>query len=293
MLEPVGKELRAIQLAIATSVIGAITKFVAGFITGSMSMISSAVDSVGDLIVSIVNLFVVRYADRGPDEDHNYGHAKIEGLGAMLEGGFIFAAGGFIIYEAIHKALIGETSHDSILGIAVMIPVLAMTTGTVLYLRRVAKATGSLVVRSDALHYATDVYVNIGVLISLVLVKLTGEPLVDTVISVGIAGYMLYSSLSVVRAGFDVVMDKSLDPEVVKQITALLGGCAKMDSFHDLKTRRGRIPHVDFHIVVGPETTTKQVHDLFLELAHDIRLIAGPATKVLMHADPAGVTSRS
>ena len=177
-----GREIRAVQVAIASSIVGALTKFVVGFITGSMSMISSAVDSLGDLFVSIVNLFVVRYADRSPDDDHNYGHAKVEGLGAMFEGGFIFAAGGFIVYEAIHKAVIGELSHESTLGIMVMVPILAMTVATVLYLRRVAKATGSLVVRSDALHYATDVYVNIGVLVCLVLVKVTGQPLVDTVI---------------------------------------------------------------------------------------------------------------
>ena len=282
-----GREVRAVKVAIASSVIGATAKFVVGFITGSMSMISSAVDSLGDLFVSIANLFVVRYADQAPDDDHNYGHSKIEGLGAMFEGGFIFAAGVFIIYEAIHKAAIGELSHESTLGILVMIPILAMTVATVLYLRRVAKATGSLVVRSDALHYATDVYVNIGVLVSLLLVKLTGQPLVDTVISIGIALYMLYSSIHVVRAGFDVVMDKSLDAETVAKLTTLLDGCAQIESFHDFKTRRGRIPHVDFHIVVDGATSTKVVHDLFLSLQSEIRTIVGPTTKVLMHADPA------
>ena len=80
------REVRAIQVAIACSVIGTLTKTIVGVITGSMTMISSAVDSAGDLTVSIVNLFVVRLADREPDEEHNYGHAKVEGLGAMFEG---------------------------------------------------------------------------------------------------------------------------------------------------------------------------------------------------------------
>ena len=167
------REIRAIQVAIASSIIGALTKTVVGVITGSMTMISSAVDSAGDLMVSIANLFVVRLSDREPDEDHNYGHAKIEGLGAMFEGGFIVAAGTFIIYEALHKAMIGEVSHDSLLGIAVMVPLLVLTTWTVLYLRRVAEETGSLVIKADALHYATDVYVNVGVLVALSLVWLT------------------------------------------------------------------------------------------------------------------------
>jgi ferrous-iron efflux pump FieF len=251
-------------------------------------MISSAIDSLGDLFISIVNLFVVRLSDAAPDSDHNYGHAKIEGLGAMFEGGFIFAAGVFIIYEAIHKITVDEVSHDSVLGIFVMLPLLAMTFATVLYLRKVAKETGSLVIKADALHYMTDVYVNIGVLVSLILVKLTGKPVVDSVISIGIALYMLYSSIHVVLEGFGVVMDKSLEPAVVKQLTGVLSESKRILSFHDFKTRAGKIPHVDFHVVVAADMTAKEVHDVYAEMRDKMRAIVGPQTKVLMHADPAG-----
>jgi cation diffusion facilitator family transporter len=282
------REFRAIQIAIACAIIGATAKFAVGIVTGSMSMISSAVDSLGDLFVSITNLFVVRVAGAAPDENHNYGHAKIEGLGAMFEGGFIFAAGAFIAYESVHKVMIGEESHDSSIGILVMLPVLAMTVSTVVYLRKVAKETGSLVVKSDALHYMTDVWVNVGVLVSLALVKLTGLPIIDSIVSMIISVYMIISSIGVVRAGFDVVMDKALDGETVKKVNGLLAACPKIESFHDFKTRTGRIPHVDFHVVVPAETTARDVHDLFIELQTSIREIVGPATKVLMHAEPAG-----
>jgi cation diffusion facilitator family transporter len=253
-----------------------------------MTMISSAVDSGGDLMVSIANLFVVRLSDAEPDEDHNYGHAKVEGLGAMFEGGFIFAAGSFIIYEAIHKAMIGEVSHDSVLGIVVMLPLLAITIATVLHLRRVARETGSLVIKADSVHYMTDVFVNLGVLVALILVWLTGEPLVDTVISVGIALYMLYSSMHIVREGFGVVMDKSLDKPTSDKVRGLLGACKAIESFHDFKTRAGKIPHVDFHVVVRPEMTALELHDLFISLRSQIREVVGSSTKVLMHADPVG-----
>ena len=280
------RETRAIQVAIACSVVGAATKLTVGFITGSMSMITSAVDSLGDLFISIVNLFVIRVAGQAPDEEHNYGHHKIEGLGAMFEGGFIFAAGCFIVYEAIHKITVGEISHDSTLGIAVMLPILGMTFGTVTYLRKVAKETGSLVVKADALHYMTDVWVNVGVLVSLLLVKLTGKPIVDSIISIGIALYMIYSSLHVLKEGFGLVMDKSLPPEMVKELTAVLAGARAIRGFHDFKTRAGRVPHVDFHIVVRPDMTAREVHDLYLDLRTKIRAIAGEETKVLMHTDP-------
>ncbi len=282
------REVRAIQVAIASSIVGAVTKFVVGFITGSMSMISSGVDSLGDLFVSVANLFVVRFSAREADEDHNYGHAKIEGLGAMFEGGFIFAAGCFIIYEAIHKIIVGEVSHDSVLGIVVMVPLLAVTIATVVHLRKVAKETGSLVLKADALHYTTDVYMNIGVLVALVLVKLTGRPVIDSIIAIGLALYMLYSSLRIVGEGFGIVMDKSLEPEVVKDLKAFLSSVAQIESFHDFKTRAGRIPHVDFHVVVRPEMTARELHDVFLNLSRGVQAISGKSTRVLMHADPAG-----
>ena len=287
-----GVEARAIRVAIACAVIGAVAKLSAGIVTGSMAMISSAVDSAGDLIVSLANLFVLRYAEAPPDEDHNYGHAKIEGLGAMFEGGFIFAAGIFIAYESIHKAMIGETSHDSLVGIAVMVPMLGLTIATVLHLRKVAAKTGSLVLKSDALHYLTDVWVNVGVLVSLVLVKITGLPIIDTVISVGISAFMIVSSVRVVRDGFDVVMDKSLPDEEVTKIKDALASCRAIRSFHDFKTRGGKIPHVDFHVVVDADASAQAVHDTFLELQTTIRAIVGPTTKVLMHADPAARPGR-
>lgn len=280
------REVGAIRVAIVNSVVGGVTKFTVGLMTGSMSMVSSAVDSLGDLLVSGVNMLVLRVSHRAPDEEHNYGHTKIEGLGAMFEGGFICAGGGFILYESLRRAIAGHTAQDPTLGVVVMIPLLALTLGTVLYMRKVARETGSLVVKSDALHYSVDVWTNLGVLLSLVLVWLTGEPLIDTVVSVGFALYMMYSSAHIVREGFDVVMDRSLDPGLVARLRDMLGAQDQFDSFHDFKTRGSKHPVVDFHIVVDPEMTTREAHDLFLALQAKVRGIVGPTTKVLIHVDP-------
>ena len=283
---PPHRELRAIQVAIACSVIGAVAKFVVGYLTGSMSMISSAVDSVGDLFVSFANLFVVRIAARGPDEDHNYGHAKAEGLGAMFEGGFIFASAAFIVYESIHRLTTPGHEKEPTLGIIVMLPLIGMTIATVLFLRKIAAQTGSLVVKADAIHYMSDVYVNVGVLVALALVKITGMAIIDPIIAILIALNMFRASWGVVREGVAIVMDESLDPETVEKVLQVLASTPGIDSFHDLKTRVGKIPHVDFHVVVAGETSTKHVHDVFLEIRRRIREIVGPTTKVLMHADP-------
>jgi len=282
------REVRAIQIAIACSIFGAIVKFSVGLGSHSMAMLASGVDSVGDLCVSAVNLFVVRLAARPADEEHNYGHAKVEGLGAMFEGGFIFSAGLFLLYEAAHKALIGEKPHDGTLGIVVMIPLILVTGATVVYLRKVAAATKSMVIAADALHYLTDVYVNLGVLAALIVAKVTGWPYVDAIFSAGIAIFMVVSSVRVVREGLHVVMDGSLPAEDVRKVKEVLEGIVakRILSFHDFRTRGGRWPVVDFHVVVSGDTPTAVVHELFVDLQAQIRAVVGPETKVLMHADP-------
>jgi cation diffusion facilitator family transporter len=282
------RELKAIRVAITTAVLGAGLKLVAGVATGSMSLLSSAADSLGDILVSIVNYVVVRVSDAPPDEDHNYGHTKIEGLGAMFEGGFIMAAGGFVLYESVHRLRQGAPAPDSLVGIYVMLPVLALTLGTVAYLRKVQRETGSLVLKADALHYATDIWMNLGVLASLVLVKLTGWAPLDPLISMGIGGYMLYSAWHIVQEGFHIVMDRSLDAETVARLQEMLRQTPGILAFHDFKTRGGKIPHVDFHAEVRPDMTVQEAHDLFQHVQARAKEIAGAPTRVLMHADPYG-----
>ncbi|MBS2022357.1 MAG: cation transporter [Deltaproteobacteria bacterium] len=280
-------ELRAIRLALATSIVGAIVKFAAGGITGSMTLLSSAVDSFGDFVVSLMNLFVLKVAAQGPDAEHNYGHAKAEGLGAVFEGGFICSSGGYLIYESIHRAFRGERMSQSMIGIAVMIPLTALTAVTVLVLRRTAQKTGSLVIKADAAHYATDVVTNLGVLLALVLVHLTGLSWLDLAISVGLALYMIYSGLHVLRDGVDLVMDHSLPPDATERVRGVLRNCKRILSFHDLRTRAGRTPIVDVHIVVPGDTPAKEVHEVFDELQAGLRGAVGPETKLVLHADPA------
>jgi len=282
------REEKAIRLAIVTSVLGAGVKLGVGLSTGSMAMVSSAADSIGDIIISVANLFVVRLSDEEPDEEHNYGHAKIEGLGAMFEGGFIGAAGGFVLYSAIAALVEGRHAPPSDLAILTMLPVLAMTLGTVGYMRKVARETGSLVVKADAVHYESDVWMNLGVLVSLVAVKLTGRPELDAIVSVGIAAWMLRASVQVVREGFDVVMDRSLPAEQVTALRAMVAAAPGVRSFHDFRTRGGKVPHVDVHVVVHPAMTAQALHDLHLHVLAEARRIVGPSTRVLLHADPEG-----
>jgi ferrous-iron efflux pump FieF len=281
-------EERALRFAIGASVTGAALKLGVGLWTGSLALTSSAADSLGDIMLSIVNLFVVRYADQSPDEEHNYGHGKAEGLGAMFEGGFIGAAGLFVAWEAVNSLVRGSEPVTSPLAIAVMFPVLALTGATVWNMRRVARQTGSLVLRADALHYESDVWMNLGVLGALIVTRLTGLSAVDGVVALGIAAWMLRASAQVVREGVDVLLDKSLPVEMVEAVQEIVRSSPGVLSFHDFRTRGGKIPHVDTHVVVAPETTAQALHDLHLHLLQRCQEVVGPNVRVMLHADPEG-----
>ncbi|MFM2162750.1 MAG: hypothetical protein RLZZ383_2262 [Pseudomonadota bacterium] len=282
------REERALRVAIGASVVGASLKLGVGLATDALSLVSSAVDSLGDILLSLANLFVVRFADAAPDEDHNYGHAKAEGLGAMFEGGFIGAAGLFVGYHALKALWEGTPSGGSDLAIVTMVPVLALTAGTVWYMRKVAAETGSLVLRADALHYASDVGLNLGVLASLLVARFTGWTWVDGVVSLGIAVWMLRASWHVAREGVDVLLDRSLPADAVVDVTAIVLAAPGVLSFHDLRTRGGKHPLVDVHVVVDPSTTAQELHILHLHLLAACQARLGDAVRILLHADPEG-----
>lgn len=282
------KAQTAVKWAILSATGGTLVKLIVGLFTGSMAMISSAIDSLGDLVVSILNLFIVKTSEKTADGDHNYGHSKVEWMWAMFEGAFIFSAGLFVIYESIHKLILWSEITNENAGLLVMFFVSIFTFITVRYLKKVADETGSLVIKSDALHYTTDLYMNIGVFISLLIVKITGLSFIDSIISSGIAVYMLYSSYWIIKTGFDILMDKSIPEEEVKIIENILNDYVKewtIKNYHDLKTRQWKINYVEYHIQLDRSTTVKVEHDLFMEMRARIIDKLWTDTKVSVHTD--------
>ena len=289
----VARESRAIRVALANAAGGVLLKLGVGIWSGSLSLISSAVDSAGDLLISLANLWVLRFADQEADEEHNFGHAKIEGFGAMFEGGFIFAGAMFIVAQSVGKLISGDAALPSVAAVWVMPPVLLGTLGTVWYMRKVAAETGSLVLRADSLHYASDVWLNGGVLVSLLLVWASGWWWLDPVVAIAIALQMCRASFHVVRDGFGVLMDEAMPPEHVASVAAAVDAVAGVRGHHDLRTRRGKHPFVDVHVEVDPQMTVAALHDLHLAVRDAVRGAVGAGTVVAVHADPADDAHRA
>lgn len=248
---------------VSTSVAAFLTlgKLIIGIASGSVAVLASAVDSILDMFVSIFNYFAINNSEKPADKDFNYGRGKIEALASVIEGTIITISGIFLFYQAIKKAISGETSSYLEISLIVMVLSLIITVALVMYLNNVAKQTHSMVVKADALHYKTDVYSNIAVLTSLVLVQVTEYEIFDVIVGGGISLYIIYSAYELIKEGVLVLLDKAVDEELVEQIKKTLLSEKEVNAYHLLKTREaGHQTFVDVHLVFDCLITLMQAH---------------------------------
>lgn len=163
-----------------------------------MAVLSSAVDSLLDFFVSLVNLFAIKKSEQGATERFHYGFGKIEGLGAIFEGVVLMGSGVMIGYFAVMKLIEGKGISELNASLFVMMVSMAVTGVLVWYLTTVSKRTGNLIIKSDALHYKTDLLTNGGILIALVIIKFTGIEWLDGAISLAISVYIAHSAFEII-----------------------------------------------------------------------------------------------
>ena len=248
---------------VSTSVAALLTviKLIIGIASGSVAVLASAIDSVLDMFVSIFNYFAISNSEKPADNEFNYGRGKIEALASVLEGTIITISGLFLLYQAIQKAINGEVSQYMGTSIIVMIISLIITIFLVIYLNKVAKTTNSMVIKADALHYKTDVYSNVAVLVSLLLVNFTGYEIIDVLVGSGIALFIIYSSYELIHDGILVLLDRAVDHDVVNKIEAIIKNNDSVNTYHLLKTREaGHQTFVEVHLVFNCIITLMDAH---------------------------------
>jgi ferrous-iron efflux pump FieF len=279
---------RAAQLSILAAAFLVTMKSVTGYLTGSISVWASLLDSTMDIFASLINYFAVRAAARPADEDHAYGHGKAESLAGLFQAVVIGASGGFLIWEAVRRIVTPHPTSKELVGIAVMLVAIFVSLGLVLRLRRVARETESPALYSDSLHYATDIYTNSGALLALVIILLTGWLLIDPLISIAIAFYILWSALHVGREAVDVLMDKRLPLDIDDQVARIVGRFQEQGvlGFHDLRTRRsGSQKFIDLHLEIEGGQSLEEAHAMSVRVLRALEAEI-PRAKVHIHTDP-------
>ena len=263
-------------------------KLVVGIASGSVAVLASAIDSVLDMLVSVFNYFAINNSEKPADKTFNYGRGKIEALASVIEGTIITVSGLFLLYQAIKKAINGEVSTYLGISLTIMIISLIITITLVLYLNKIARQTNSMVIKADALHYKTDVYTNIAVLVSLILVNFTGIELIDVIVGGGISIFIIYSAYELIQEGVLVLLDRSVDGEIVEGIVKIIKSEEKVNTHHLLKTRdAGSQTFVEVHLVFDCIITLMDAHRITDRIEDKIKLLDLNRNWVInIHMDP-------
>lgn len=282
---------RVTYASLITAIILIIFKAIAWYMSVSISLLASLMDSLMDSFASIINLLAVRYAQQPADEDHQFGHGKAEPLAGLAQASFIAGSAVFLIFNAIQRLQDPQPLTNSILGIAVMIFSILVTTVLVLYQRYVVKVTDNLAIKADSLHYLTDLLTNFSILIALYL-TLIGYLWADAVFAIAIAIYIFKSAIKIGYDSFSQLMDKKLDQETEELIRETIRATKYSLGFHDLRTRQsGKDKFIQFHLELDDSLSLIRAHTIADDLEKKlIKLITN--SKVIIHEDPISVITK-
>lgn len=264
-------------------------KLTIGVLSGSIAVLASAIDSLLDLTVSMFNYFALHNSEKDPDEQFHFGRSKLEPLAAVIEGTIISLSALFILYEAIAKILHSEPMRYMAESIVVMVISLVITGALVFFLSYVAKKTNNMVIRADALHYKTDLFSNGAVLFALLAVHYSGIELIDPLLGIAIAVYMIYSAIPIIKEGVLMLLDVALPQEDIDKIIEIIKSEPEITDYHYLRTRiSGSHIFISFHAVFNVSISLYDAHSIADRVELKIKKLF-PADKkvhILIHMDP-------
>jgi ferrous-iron efflux pump FieF len=258
------RKIRAARASVLVAISLALLKLVTGLLTGSLAVLSSAIDSLMDILMSGVNLMAIQHAELPADEKHPYGHGKFETLATIFQAGVIALSGCWIIYEAIQRLSAQSIISQPQSGIFVMAVSMAASYLLSRYLRRIARETDSSALEADSLHFSMDVFTNLALLVGLVVLMIFDLSWLDPAMSIMVACYILFEAFRLMRHGMSDVLDEQLPESVRTEIERLIED-HKHDLFgyHNLRTRRaGSQKLIDFHLTVCKHLSVKEAHDI-------------------------------
>ncbi|MCL4687773.1 MAG: cation diffusion facilitator family transporter [Burkholderiales bacterium] len=275
-----------IGLSVATSLVTIVLKFGAYFLTGSVGLLSDALESFVNLGAALVAAVTLSYAHSGEDEDHNFGHEKAEYFSSGIEGALIFVAAAAIIWSALPRLAAPQPLEQVGLGLALSVAAAGANLLCGWFLLKGAREHRSITLEADAHHLLTDVWTTAGVIAAVAVVHFTGWLVLDPVIAIVVALQILWTGWSLIRRSFDGLMDRAIPDEERARIAAILDQVkARGGDYHRLRTRvSGKKSFVDVHLLVPGTMTVHEGHDLAHRLESEIEA-AIPHVEVLTHLE--------
>lgn len=275
--------------SIATAIFLVALKTWATWRTGSTAMLGSLADSALDLVASLATLIGVWIAAMPADEDHRFGHGKAEALAAIFQVMLIALSATGIAYRAIDRLMNGAQTQAAEEGIAVSLIAIAVTLALITWQRIVIARTNSVAIKTDNVHYQSDLLLNMAVIAALVIDQYLGFSEADPLFGLAIAAWLAWGAWRGASEAVDHLMDKEWPEDRRDAFLEVLGRHPDIRGVHDLRTRTsGMHDFVQFHMAVDPKLTVVEAHDLMDEV--EARLANEfPGVEVLIHPDPEGL----
>lgn len=289
---PANLATRAAVASVATAAVLLLMKAYAVWMTSSVAMLSSLADTGLDLLASIVTLFGVRLAAQPADRDHRFGHGKAEALAALFQIALITLSATAIAIHAVNRLGSAEAPTHGEYGIGVSAIAIAITIALVLYQQHAIRHSGSLAVTADNLHYKSDLFLNLSVVIAIILDQWVGMRGVDALAGLGIALWLVWNAWRTASRAIDQLMDKEWPYEKRQRFLAIASQHPELKGIHDLRTRTsGNNDFVQFHVWVDPHMSVVDAHRVMDEI-EDRLMQEFPDTEILIHPDPEGHRER-
>lgn len=285
---------RAAAVSVASNTCLVLMKLAVGLFTGSVSIISEAIHSANDLLAAIIAFISVRTSDKAPDDEHPFGHGKIEAVSGAIESALILLAGAWIIYEAVKKLIQGGEVEHLGAGTAVMLVSTLVNVFVSRYLFAVAKREDSMALEADAHHLATDVYTSLGVSVGLGLVWLTGWHILDPIAAILVAGLIFKIGWDLSMHAGHHLIDRALPDEDLAIIQQLLHKDPRVRDVHRFKTRKsGSDREIQAHIALDAALSFAEAHDIAHDLEQRVSKAFTPPARVLLHPDPVDANNQA
>ena len=274
-------------LSVATSIVTITLKFSAYFLTGSVGLLSDAVEALVNIVAALVALGVLTYSAAKPDREHNFGHEKAQYFSSGIEGALIFVAAGAIVWTAIPRFLAPQPLQAVGIGLALSVAAALANAACAWVMLRAARAHRSITLEADARHLLTDVWTTAGVFVGVLLVEFTGWLRIDPIIALAVAMQIVWTGWNLMSRSFDGLMDRAIPEADQAVITGVLDTLRQQGGdYHALRTRMaGAKSFVDVHVLVPGRMSVQAGHDLVERLENEIRAKL-PHVQVLTHLEP-------
>jgi cation diffusion facilitator family transporter len=280
------EKLGAARLSVLSNTFLIALKLFVAWRIGSVAVLSEAAHSASDLVAALIALFAVRASGLPPDDEHPYGHGKVESLSGLIEALLIFGAAIWIIFESVRALFAGTHAHAVGWGMGVMAISALLNAYIARRLLRVARKTESQALEADAQHLLTDVWTSLGVLVGLGLVGLTGEARFDPLVALLVSTFIIKAAWSISRDAIQFLLDGRLPEEEIAIVQEILTKDLRVLGWHKLRSRKsGSVRYIDLHVQMDDDLSLKAAHALTEELEDKIRA-ALPNVEVIIHPEP-------